>query len=48
MGAEADAEGDDEFEVEYTEQAAPQRSMPAGISPCTIKVIGVGGGGATR
>ena len=45
MGAEADAEGDSEFEVEYTEQAAPQRSMPAGISPCTIKVIGVGGGG---
>ncbi len=36
----------EEDEVDDTPEAAPAARMPAvGMSPCTIKVVGVGGGG---
>ena len=34
-----------EFAVEYTPPPPPPAAAVAGMSPCTIKVIGVGGGG---
>ena len=47
-GAEELEQEEGGFEVEYAEPSAPSPDTgrtAAGISPCTIKVIGVGGGG---